>query len=182
MDILINNFGWMGINLFLAILPVVFAYLAVKQSKYFLSFIFIIAWLLFVPNTIYLVTDLQYLPTQITSSVVIDLLLTLQYFVLIILGIVTYLYSMRPIVKLVEKRFKKINRRIFNLLIIIFNFGISFAVLLGKLQRTESWHVLVDPLRVIRDVNTTIHSPTILSIIILFGILVNLVYFAREIF
>lgn len=165
----VNNFEWMGINLFLAILPIVFGYLAVKYNKNISGFIFFVLWFLFFPNSIYLITDIQYLPKQIFSTdSIYTFLLVVQYLTLVILGIVTYFYALKPIVQ----KFK-----IHEALIFVFNFVIAFAVALGKLQRTESWYVFLDPIRVTRDIHITLSTPSILLFVVLFGILTNFIWF-----
>ena len=174
MDLLANNFQWMTINVLLAVVPLFLTALFIKENKKWVGVIIFILWLLFVPNTIYLLTDIEYLPRQFSNSnFIFDITLLLQYLTLIILGIYTYLTSMRPIAKLIKNP---------NLIIIPFNFFIAFGVAIGKIQRTESWDVIFNPTRVITDINTTLNSPALILFVILFGILINFIWISSVTF
>jgi uncharacterized membrane protein len=173
MPILIDNLYWMGWNIFLSFLPVIFGYLGIKYSKKKYSLLFFILWFIFFANSIYLVTDIQYLPTQFSINPLFDFLLIVEYFVLVLLGVVTYFYSLLPIIKFIEKGRKKLTFEIF-----LFNFVIAFGVILGKVERTESWDLILNPSKVIGDIIRTINSPALILSVILFGVVINLIYFA----
>lgn len=183
MDVFWNNFSWMVINVTLAILPLIFLFLAFKVKNKIVKVVFLVFWLLFFPNTIYLLTDLQYLPGQLSRlDAKLDLLLIGQYLSLLVIGVVTYLYSLRPVVNFLVKKYKKVKKEKWNLLIMVFNFAVSFGVFLGKVQRTESWDVFMNPIKVIGQVNSLIQDSNTFVFIFLFGVLINVIYFARETF
>lgn len=172
---LIDNFQWMGINVVLAVLPIFFAYLAVRFRENIVGVMFFVLWLLFFPNTIYTITDLRHLPEQLSKfNVSFDLLLISQYLVLTIFGILTYFWALKPIVNLISKKYKRFKE--LDTVIVIFNFFVAFGVALGVIQRTESWFVIIDPVRVISDINKSSHSPQIILFVIGFGILTNLIW------
>jgi uncharacterized membrane protein len=181
MDIAFFNFGWMAINVILSILPVIFINLFIKVNHKIFKGLFFILWFLFIPNSIYLLTDLQYLPQQLSRAEILpNLILISQYIVLVIFGIVTYLYSIKPVIRIIRKRFRKLKQKEIDIGVIVFNFIISFGVILGKVQRTESWHLFTQPIRVITDIERTLHAPGLLLSIILFGVMINIIYFAKE--
>ena len=172
MDIILNNFQWMGWNVFLAIIPLFLAILFTKENRKWVGSLIFIIWLLFVPNTIYLITDLQHLPQQLISS---DLatsgILVFQYLILVFLGVYTYLAAMKPITRLIKNP---------ETLIVPLNFFIAFGVAIGKVQRTDSWDVITHPIRVVSDVNSTLSSWQLMLFVIGFGILINFIwYFGR---
>jgi len=174
MPTIIDNFQWMGWNVALAIIPIFFTYLIIKYSKQHIASLFIGLWILFFPNTIYLVTDIQYLPNQLSRTMVsADILLIFQYMVLVGLGLITYFLSLSPIIK----KFK-INGKI----VFVFNFVVSFAVALGKIQRTESWDIITNPIRVLNDVNRSLSSPQIILFVIGFGLLINLIFISGRMY
>ncbi len=178
MDVFWNNFSWMFINISLAILPLIFLALAFKVKNKILKGTFFIFWFLFFPNTIYLLTDLQYLPGQLSKfDPRLDLFLIGQYFSLALIGVVTYIYSLRPVVGFLVKNYKKIKKEKWNLIIMIFNFMVSYGVFLGKIQRTESWQVFTSPLTVLTQVNNSLHDPNTFTFVFLFGVLINIIYF-----
>lgn len=178
MSVLIENLDWMKINIFLAILPLIFMLLTVKFQKNILGIIFFVLWFLFIPNTIYLLTDVQYIPKQLSKfDVVFDLLLLGQYLTLVIFGIASYVYSLQPMLRIIQKRFKKITQANLDILVVIFNFIIAFGVALGKFQRVHSWFVFINPNRVLLSIQDTITSRELILFIILFGLLTNLIWF-----
>jgi len=174
MKIIVDNFEWMTFNVVLSLLPILFAYLFLKTKNDFLKVIFFGIWLVFIPNTIYLITDLKHLIIQVDKfDIVFDLLLIMQYIALTIIGVISYVYALNPIVEFVKKRIFKQT----DVIIIGFNFVISFGVALGRFERTQSWNVISQPLRVINDINSILMSTETLLFVLLFGTLVNLIWF-----
>ena len=177
MDILLGNLSWMIFNTFLALIPVVFVLILRRKMNIFLKIFVYFLWFLFLPNTIYMVTDLQYFPKEFMST---DLpeqsLLLLQFIILTFIGIMTFLFALEPFEKLVRKY--KLTLVTKNAAYIILNFIVSFAVILGKVQRTHSVYIFTDFPRVVRDINVTISSQSLLLTTLLFGILVNIIYFS----
>ncbi len=147
MPVLIDNFHWMSWNVLLAVLPIIFSYLSIRYPKRFVGFIFFILWFLFFPNTIYLVTDLQYLPGQLAgSNLSLVLLLIFQYFILALIGIFTYFYALKPMIGRLK------NKSMRNNIVFIFNFLVAYAVVLGKVQRAESWDIIFNFNRLINEI------------------------------
>ncbi len=178
MSVFWDNFSWMVINISLAILPLIFLSISFKVKNKIFKGLFLILWFLFFPNTIYLLTDLQYLPGQLSKfDPKLDLFLIGQYFSLLVIGIVTYIYSLRPVVGLLIKKYKKIKEEQWGLFVMIFNFMVSFGVFLGKIQRTESWDIFTNPLRVLTQINNSLHDPNAFVFVFLFGVLINVIYF-----
>ena len=176
MEIFVANFEWMIPNLALACLGFVFALLYLKARCAFLRIPLFILWLLFLPNTIYLLTDIEHYVEQV---MVVDfsgaILLTIQYAVLIILGFLTYFAGMAPVEKFFKTHGSK--KDDYDYVFVIFNFAIAFAVILGKVERTHSWYVFTQPQRVIDDILSVLTTPILFIAVILFGLLFNLIYF-----
>lgn len=176
-----DNFDWMILNVSLALLPLFFINFAFKVENKIIKGLFFLLWFLFFPNTIYLLTDLQYLPGQFSKfNVTFDVVLVGQYLVLALIGIITYIYSLRPLVSALQKKYRRIKKEKWNFIVMIFNFLVSFGVFLGKVQRTESWDIFINPIKVIGQVNNLVHDSNTFVFIFLFGVLINVIYFARE--
>lgn len=131
-------------------------------------------WFLFLPNTIYLISDLEHYFVQIFKTDILGItILTIQYALLVAFGILTYFAGLIPM----EKFFKRRKSKNYYVIFLLFNFAIAYAVVLGKLERTHSWYVFTQPFRVINDVIDVLTSPYLLTIVVLFAVMFNLIYF-----
>lgn len=182
MPVFVYNLSWIALNVFLAFIPVVLVIFLRKKMKGYVRVLFVFLWFLFLPNTIYLITDLQYLTGQlIATSMPEQAIIFGQFILLTVLGIFTYFYSLEPVDKMVKKlRMNSLNR---NTIYIALNFIISYAVILGKVQRTHSSYIFTDPMRVARDMINTFTSNSLLLYVLLFGLLINTIFFVgRKVF
>ncbi len=176
MDIFLFNFVWMGENVGLALLGLLFCILFLRTKNSFFKIIFFISWVLFVPNTIYLVTDIHYLPEQlIKADILFKIILIIQYLVLIGLGVAIYIASVYPVEIFFQKN--KRDKAYTGLLIFLFNFLIAFAVAIGKIQRTESWDIIINPTRAFFDFYKSASSSPLMLFVIVFGLVLNILYF-----
>lgn len=174
MEIFYNNFFWMIPNVALASLGFVFGLLYLQVKSNFLRIPLFILWILFLPNTIYLLSDLEHYFVQLTETDFIGIIfLTVQYGILFALGILTYFAGMIPM----EKFFKKRKLKNYGLIFLIFNFAIAFGVVLGKIERTHSWYVFTQPYRVLEDIFSVLMTPRLILMVVLFGTAFNLIYF-----
>lgn len=181
MQIVYENFLWMGLNVALAILGVSLGWLYYFIRKPLISLIFLILWVLFIPNTIYLITDLQHFLKQWDGALTsIKPVLIIQYALLFSFGLITYLLSMYPIDKIFEELHLKKKDHIRFLIILFFNLLIAFALVLGKFQRTNSWYIFTDPQQVYKDSISVLINPSLLILVFIFGIFINLIYFGLK--
>lgn len=176
MDILLHNATtWMPQNVALALLGVIFGLFLLKSKQTIFRVIFFALWFLFVPNTIYLLTDLQYFPEQVVKlEFTYQVILAGQYLLLFLLGIVTFLLGLYPLEKMLKGH---------KIALIIMSFLVSFAVALGKIQRVSSWEIFTDPQKTFVGVLATYQSSEIMVFVFLFGALSSALYFSfRRIF
>ena len=179
METAINNLNWMAFNLFLAVLGVLFGWLYYYSKKKVFSIAFFILWILFLPNTIYLITDLQHIYKQWSNPYLeVQLTLIVQYFLIALLGITTYLMAMYPIDKVFTNLHLKRKPKVKLTLLITINIFTAFALILGKFQRTHSWYVFTDFLRVLSDIKEVVTNPILFSLVLFFAFVINLTYFA----
>jgi uncharacterized membrane protein len=174
------NFVYLNWNLFLAILPLIFA--SVLQSKQYqgLKFWFLISsWFLFFPNAPYLVTDLMYL-SKIKTHIIIPFwfdVVMLSSFA--INGLLLGYASSRIIFTEIENKFSKNRAHIFT----IFSLMISgYGIYIGRFWRYNSWDIFTHPNDLFFDIAQTIlhplHHKNVIGLSILFGILLCLVFYS----
>ena len=175
MSIILYNVGWMIYNSFLAILPVGFGVLLLKLKQKYLKIVFGFLWLLFLPNTIYILTDLIHLIHQWHQvSPPFILLLLMQYILYDIVGFATFMLGFLPFEKLLQH--EEVLKQRQTISIIILNFYIAFCLVMGRVERINSWDVFTQP---IRTIEASIHifvTFNLLSLMILFWLFCNFVY------
>ncbi len=196
MQLLLDNLVWMSWNVFLAVLGWLFAIYFSRAIKSFHKAVWALLWLLFLPNTVYLFTDLKHLFEQWSRvGEALQPVLLVQYAVLIGIACYTYLKSMRVFeagllewmrssvfwqsrkdVALLRFSMMRHPERVFVLL----NFLIAFGVVMGRVMRTNSWHVFTQPLRVINDGVAVLTSWELLLFTLIFGVIVNSVWLAGK--
>lgn len=177
MNILIFNIGWMSFNVFLALVAVLFGGFMVKSRNYYLKLFNAFVWLLFVPNTIYLFTDIIHLPEQWPDvEATLRILLVAQYLILVVIGAVTFSLA----ITLFEKSFFKKKMKHHTAILIILNFVIGFGIVLGRIQRTNSWEVFTNIPKVLTDTFGVFMSVELILVTILFGLLCNFTYFSMN--
>lgn len=180
MNLIFHNLIWMTGNILLAVLAVVFGWLSLKTESPFLKLIFGILWLLFIPNTIYILTDLIHVSKQLSllSESSIQAILISQYALLALLGLWTFILGLYPFEKFVKgiKLFRQ--KASYYALIIITNFVVAFGVVIGRIQRTYSWEVFTNPIKVAGDISNVLRSSELIMLVIFFGMMGNLLYFS----
>lgn len=169
----------MSFNIFLAVIPVVLGWVFFNFRQKKLRYATAIIWLLFLPNAIYLFTDIINLIWQwgrVGDSE--RLVLLFQYFVLEIFGFVTFILALYPFEKFISScKWMRIRKHTI-LLIIILNFIIAFGVTLGRVERVNSWDVLAAPINVVNASLNILFSVELIVLTILFGLFGNFLYFA----
>lgn len=176
MQLLVFNFFWMTFNVILALIAVMLGQIGLKtKNKLFKSLVFI-AWLVFLPNTIYLFTDLINLIHQWGKlNFYQTIVLIFQYLVLQIFGFVTFILALYPFEK--SLRLLKINKQKIDLYLIALNLLVAFGITLGRVERINSWDVLEHPLKVLFASIHILSSFDLLGLTILFAAFSNISYF-----
>lgn len=168
LDLIIFNLDWMSFNLSLAIIPVILAWSAYLIKNKILKTILLIIWLTFIPNAIYIITDVLHLIEQTQNiSPLTLILLHIQYLIFITLGLLTHILSLYPIEKMLKNQ----------TLLIAINFLIGFGIVLGRIHRLNSWDLILDLQKVFNAAQDTLSSPEMILLALLFGLFSNLIYF-----
>lgn len=176
MEIFSFNAHWMTFNSFLAILAVIFGYFFLRTPNHTLKVIFGVLWLLFLPNTIYLFTDLYHILGQWDRVTFMQsFVLAFQYAFLQVIGVVTFILGFHPFEKIVAY-FAVLKRNKIKA-IVAFNFLIAFGMVLGRVERVNSWEVFTNPLNVLSSAFHVLTTPQLILLTIMYAFVCNFIYF-----
>lgn len=154
-------------NLFLAVIPfAISAYLVSlpKLNKFVFAF-WQGVWLLFLPNSPYIVTDIIHLKISETHFWWLDILVILAF---ALNGLVLFYISLLDVLQLLSSFIKT---KFINLFAITILFVSSFGVYLGRFLRYNSWEILSQPKLLLTDIINIIMEPLIHNEAWLFTIL-----------
>jgi uncharacterized membrane protein len=178
MEILQNNVLWMVWNCFLAVLPVWFAFFYLRAKRMFTKGILAIMWLLFLPNSLYVISDMEHIVTQWGQLGFVERIFALiQYAHLEIIGLMAFIFSIYALEKELRRHFKKQNRKLVTGIIVTVNFLTGFAMVMGKIERVNSWDTFTATETVIAAVFNVLSSDHLVWLTILFGLFGNFFYF-----
>jgi uncharacterized membrane protein len=173
MSIMLANFSWMGFNIFLALVAVLFGWLLKGTSHKLLRFLYGIVWIIFLPNTLYLLTDISHLfETLQWVKGFYKMLLIFQYLVLLLIGITTYFLAVYPVEKVLSKSMQWHKTGF----IIIVSILVGFGITLGRIERINSWSIVSNAPEVIHASVQLLVSSNLLLLICLYSIISMLMY------
>lgn len=178
MDVFLFNTGWMGFNILLAIIPIIFGWLSFEVRTKPLKFIFLAIWLIFLPNTLYIVTDLIHIPKQLGQVENNERFFVLfQYFILEAVGLASFVLAIYPFEKMFSQSRFKNNQTLITTALILINILVGFGIVLGRIQRANSWEIFTNTEGVAMDGFQITSSSRLMLMVLFFGVLGNLVYF-----
>lgn len=183
MDIAIFNAGWMSFNILLALISVIFGWLAYAIKQKALKFLFLAIWIFFLPNTLYIFTDLLHFPKQfINADFILKIVLVLQYLVLEILGFASFILAILPFEKILKQT--RINKKthFITISLITLNFITGFGIVLGRIKGANSWEIFTETERIVTQSIGILSSFDLVFLTLWFGALGNLVYFLYKSF
>lgn len=136
-------------------------------------------WLLFIPNSIYILTDIYHFFWQFPLvDGILKILLIIQYLLLIPLGVIIFIVSFYAFEKvLLQLPFMK-RKEQRALLLIATNFVIAFGAIIGRVQRINSWEVFTDIQKVIGSGIRVLTSSEQILFVVLLGLIANILYFS----
>lgn len=165
-------------NLALAAVPLLLGWWLVQRIEEYGWFkwqqvILTAAWLSFLPNSFYIITDFIHLRETYEASLMFDVVLLLSFALNgLILGFISlYLVHAQLI--------KRFHPKTAYLVVAIILLACSFAAYLGRYTRWNSWDVLLRPAGLLFDVsdrfiNPAAHQETYLVTLLMFGLLMSL--------
>ncbi|MCB9235334.1 MAG: DUF1361 domain-containing protein [Bacteroidia bacterium] len=143
-------------NLFLAILPFGASTLVVwfgRDLKSPVNWVLLLAWLIFLPNAPYMITDLFHLRPRPGVPLWYDTLLTLSF---AWNGMVLFFLSLGDVQEMVNGRFSKFKGWMVALGVI---FLCGFGIYLGRYLRFNSWDLVHDPLTLLQEIADRVIHP-----------------------
>lgn len=141
-------FIFLAWNLFLAFIPFMISGWLLKQhqrSRLLMAAAFT-AWLLFIPNAFYIITDLFHLPLNESVPLWYDLALLLSF---AWSGILFGVISVRQMEKTLEQFYGRSLGMFFILPVMFMN---GLGVYIGRYLRFNSWDVIANPLQLAKDI------------------------------
>jgi uncharacterized membrane protein len=103
-------------------------------------------WIIFIPNSFYIITDLFHLPESNHVPLWFDLLLLLSF---AWNGLVLGILSVRQMEKALQKKWNTQNEFVFLFPIMWLN---ALGVYIGRYLRFNSWDIITSPLRLLIDI------------------------------
>ena len=152
-----THFTFLNWNIFLALLPLDFAIIVNISKRRSIQIIFSLLWLLFYPNTMYMITDFIHL-----QYIGIGLTVRMQYFNYAVLAAGVFMGVVLGMLS-IEQILKHYFHRRHELLQLVLIFGLSLiasvGIYLGRFLRLNSWDVFTQTHRVARLVvsSTSMH-------------------------
>src|SRR3989344_9704459 len=105
MELVFYNSLWMAINISLACIALVAGWLMLLLQNKLVRISLGVIWILFSPNTIYMVTDVLHLPSHLMRvPLYAQPLIAIQYVSLFVIGIVTFVLTLYPFEHLLRDR------------------------------------------------------------------------------
>ena len=165
-------------NLFLAFVPYFIAQWltgkpSVIKNKWLFGAVFF-AWLLFIPNAFYILTDLFHLPENNNTPLWFDLLLIFSF---AWNGLMAGILSIRQMEKIVQIKWGAKHELIFLAPIMLLN---ALGIFIGRYLRYNSWDVITNPFRLMMDMFDLISHPFLYKnawgMIIFYSIFITLIY------
>jgi uncharacterized membrane protein len=154
-----GNVFWMGWNLFLALVPLAIGMVVFRARRHTaVWWLGAAAFLAFLPNAPYVLTDVIHMPTDLRShpSGVVRLSVLFQYAMFAAGGLVAYALALRSVVRhLLRAGWSK--ERIAAVEIVLHALSAA-GVYLGRVDRLNSWYVLTQPAEVIASAASSIGS------------------------
>lgn len=174
MPSLLHGVPW--VHVVPAVLAVVLGFLYLKTKWIYLKVIPGILWLLFLPNAAYIFTDVARIALHWSlASGVVRTALIIQYILLELIGLTTYLLAMLPLESMIRRW--HLPKKTQTASIIILNFFIGFGMVLGRTEYINSYVVFTQPTKVMVAGLHIVISLNLLGLTLIFGILCNCIYF-----
>lgn len=167
-------------NLFLAFIPYLFiSYLKTQitiQKSRIKTFTFLFLWLLFLPNSFYILTDLIHLSQSSNHLFWFDLVVISSYALIgFTIGIIS-LIEFENIIKTYTSPL------ITNLIMPVICFLSGIGIYLGRILRYNSWDIISDPLEIVRAIFLAVSSYHALLFSFYFGVYIYLFLSLKKIY
>jgi uncharacterized membrane protein len=174
------RFAWLTWNLFLALVPYLITRFAIHHTSWIekrwkFAMLFVL-WVLFIPNSFYIITDLFHLEISQRIPLWFDLALIFSFaWNGILLGVI----SIRQMEKIVRISFPTIQEWQFVYPMMLLN---AFGVYIGRYLRYNSWDIIANPFQLTEDIFYLLFHPIRnrfdWSMILCYSVFMTLIYLA----
>jgi uncharacterized membrane protein len=173
MSALVDNVGWMGWNLVLALVPLGLAWFLFgrRPRPVWLLWTGGAMFVAFLPNAPYVLTDVLHLPVEmaaVDADPWLAAALLAQYGCLLAVGFVAYVLSLVRFERWLAAR--GMSRRAVRWVDLALHALCAVGILLGRVFRFNSWDVVADP-RQLLGVLTVPQPRTVAVLVVLFVVL-----------
>jgi uncharacterized membrane protein len=167
------SYLWLNWNLFLALLPIIFAVLAVRAGNKYFIFISLILWIGFLPNAPYIITDFIHIDNVGPDSLLwFDSLMIFGY---ALSGLLSWVLSL----SILQEKFHWKNWIVWAIALLS-----GFGIYLGRYIRFNTWDFLSKPLELLESIGRIILNPLeyepVMSMTIIFTFLLAGMYFSLK--
>ncbi|MFN8323480.1 MAG: DUF1361 domain-containing protein [Chitinophagales bacterium] len=167
-------------NLLLAWIPLLVTLLLHKRTTSFRLILLYLVWIIFFPNSAYIITDLIHLKPRNNVPFWFD---TSMAFSFAFTGFMTGLASA---MLAYQKLLQTFTVRTGKYIMVIIMFSSGYGIYMGRFLRWNSWDILFHPVGIFSDTYTRIMNPTIhhetYAVSLLTGLFLTLTFFALESF
>lgn len=170
------EYAYLVVNISLALVPLLLSTRLVIVLKHKLwsawePLILTLIWILFLPNSFYMVSDFIHLQNMSNSSILYNAVMFTSFIYLAVLMGLISLYQVH------RELIKRLHTITAGIIVVILMFSCCFAIYLGRDLRWNSWDLVVNPGGLLFDISNLILRPstypdmgrTILSFFVLLG-------------
>lgn len=154
-------------NLFLAGIPFLITQVIKQKIKWQSSKIMFavgfVSWLLFLPNSAYIITDLVHLQNEKSTLLWLDLFLV---FVFALNGLLLGLLSLKDMFTLLVVQFGK---KVASITVFQVCLLSGYGIYLGRFLRFNSWDIVANPKNLFLDIIHSIYEPKVWLMVFAFG-------------
>ena len=144
-----GSYLWLNWNLFLALVPLLFSWWAIRAKSSWVSGFAIVLWLGFLPNAPYLITDFIHMADVGPRSYLwYDAIMIFSYS---LVGIIAWIVSLH----MIKKHFAWKQWTIW-----FISFLTGFGIYLGRYIRFNTWHIITQPLDILETIGDIIIRPS----------------------
>jgi uncharacterized membrane protein len=165
-----DSYLWLNWNLFLGLLPLLFAWLVTISKRFWLSSILVILWLGFLPNAPYLVTDFIHMADIGPQSLLwYDAMMIFMYTVA---GIASWIVS----VQVLQSKFTWPSWVVW-----LIAFLTGFGIYIGRYIRFNTWDIVTNPSAIFETIGVIITQPKnhepVIGMTVVFTVILVTLYF-----
>ncbi len=159
-------------NLFLALIPWwISDYLKQKETLQLKHVPLFGTWLLFIPNSPYILTDLFHLKPRPYLPLWFDLVLVLSF---ALIGMLVFLKSLKDMFAILKTY---VSPMLFTLVTPVIFWLIAFGLYLGRYLRFNSWNVVNHPFRLMRQSLDVLLEKDTIGFTLIFGVFMWFMYY-----